>query len=93
MSVMDSFTEGFKMFFGKTENLFKTIERRVDFHIAAFQKKLMKTLFSLFFLLIGLTFIIVGIVLFLNRYFSMDVIILVAGLLLLYLGLMVRMLR
>ena len=69
----------------------RDMERRADRAVKRVQKRIMIIIFETGLILLGVLFLLAGIMLFLSRYPSMDIILISGGLLLLYSAFLLRL--
>jgi len=86
--LLKGFSEGFGSVVNKTEARFDRVitnfERKLNARLARIKRKIFATFFQLLILGISFTLLTLGAILFLTRFFSLDIILLVSGILLLY---------
>ena len=69
----------------------KDMERRIERAIKRLQKRLMIGLLEITFLIFGIILLIGGIIVFLTRFVSLDIILVVTGLILLYSAFLIKL--
>ncbi|MCP3683965.1 MAG: hypothetical protein GY861_14885 [bacterium] len=74
------------------QDTLKQVERIIYSIIDRVRRRILLTLLELMFIIFGVFFLIIGAVLFFSRFFSWDIVLLVAGAVLLYIGLLLRLL-
>jgi hypothetical protein len=93
--------ENLSEFFGnvaaKTEMQVKraldTAEHRIELLIRRVKRKVMKAVFEILFFALSFVLLLAALIIFLGRYFSYDLIFLGAGLLCLYIALMIKIVK
>ncbi|MFH1510544.1 MAG: hypothetical protein ABIF10_02545 [Candidatus Woesearchaeota archaeon] len=82
---------------GRIEKLFSQITRNIegfiDYEVQRLRKKLMKIALQGTILAAGIIFILAGAALFFSRFFSLDAVLIVGGLILLYIALLLNIWR
>ena len=88
--VVENFVGGFMSIFNKT---LMDVEKTIEYKIDKLRRKFFRTIITLFFILLSLSFLITGIVLFFTRFFPKDLVFVGAGVILLYIALMFKLVK
>ncbi|MBD3164492.1 hypothetical protein GF323_04780 [Candidatus Woesearchaeota archaeon] len=89
MSLKDfllQFKQGFDSGIKQAEARFELFTRKLEYKLESFKKRIFLSVLQGFFVLLGLFFLIAGAMLFFSRYFSLDIILLISGLIILYIA-------
>ncbi len=81
-AIIDKFIDGIRI-----------LDRRIDHSVDRVKKRFLKTILYMLFLGFSITFTTVGVILFFSRFFSLDIVLICAGALFLYIALMFHIIR
>jgi len=96
-SVFKNFVEGFTSIVDSAESKFnrriESLEYKVIGMINKVKKKIYRSVFEIMFIGFGTVLLFIGAILFLSRYFSLDLVVIGFGVLALYVGLMFKLVK
>jgi hypothetical protein len=90
---MKGFLDGVNAGMGKADKMVDKIMNKIEFRINKVKKKMLSGLLQIGFVLVGMLLLILGLILFLTRFFNLDLILIVAGLALLYVAVMLSWMK
>ena len=80
----------FKVAEESVKKALNTTSNAVQYNVNQIVKAVKKSVMEMFFILFGLTLIVLGVILFLNRFFALDLILIVAGFIFSYIALLMK---
>tara|TARA_Y100000310_G_scaffold58145_1_gene53406 strand:- start:5170 stop:5454 length:285 start_codon:yes stop_codon:yes gene_type:complete len=94
MTLLDGITKSVNKFVeGAFSEVFKGVEQRINREIDVFKKKIMKSLLEVIFFILAILFLVWGGIMIISNYFLIEYVLIAAGVLFLYAGLMVKMMK
>jgi hypothetical protein len=97
VEIFQKLGEGVFSFINKAEDNFESrvahLERRLELKLENFRRQLFKTAFELLFLVLSILLLLFGAIIFLTRFFPIDMVLFGAGLVCLYIIFLIRLLK